>query len=1135
MHKVSSVVGGVLVVLSVVFVSVASSPAAPGPDSHTRLSLAESYGKLPLAFIKNEGQVDEKVRYYLRGKEGSIYFTRDGIVYDLAKKPTLLPQRFPGTQTPLPQELSGLSFVLKPVKASGKGKLTARDALPGKVNYLIGNDPSRWQKDIDLYREVVYEGIYDNIDLKVYGTNQQIEYDFVVHPGGNPGEIRMAFEGIKGLKVDDAGSLVIDTALSSLKHLKPVVYQEIKGKKVSIEGTYQVADTTFTFALGTYDPEYPLIIDPLTLSYSTYLGGATIDYASGIAVDASGNTYVTGWTTSAGFPSQAAYQGVHGGGYYDVFVTKINSSGDGLLYSTYLGGNGMDGSIALAIDAAGNVYVTGLTFSSNFPTLNAFQATYSGTVSYPDAFVAKLNSAGTTLLYSTYLGGTGDEQAIDLAIDSGGSAYVVGRTASTDFPVQNAYQGSYGGGNMDGFVAKFAPGGSTLAFASFLGGSDYDLAEGVVLDSAGSMYVVGNTYSSDFPVQNAYQGSLRGTCNLFVAKLNPSGNSLSYSTYLGGTSSDAASHGSIAIDPSGNVYVTGSTNSSDFPTLNPYQSSLKGSTDLFVAKLNVSGNALSYSTYLGGSGDEVGIGLAVDCLGNACVTGSTGSSNFPTQDPYQADYGGGLYDAFITKFNASGDTLMYSSYLGGNDQDWAEDIAVDTSGNVYVAGFAGSSNFPIQNAYQSVAGGLGDAFVAKLAYPISPLERRLYYPHIASNSTWETEIAVINESSTATVTGILRPYGDSGNEVSNPLAFSLSPHGRKQITIGAAFSNPEQVGYIILEADSGEVNGYTKFYQGGIYRVAIPAVNEINSGDLFITHIASNQTWWTGVSLLNTTAQPVQLNIEFDNGLVVPLPLAAKQHYKNTIETIVSGQAQTPINSAVIRNGSGVIGLELFGNTANETARRLEGILLTDDTATTLYYPQVANDAEWWTGIVAYNPAASATTLTVCPYSASGNSLTTTAVPLNAGQKYLGTTELLGLPAGTAWLRIDASSPVTGFELVGTRDGNRLGGYSNLASGSRQGLLAKLDKEGSTQIALVNVEDAAAAVTLTAYDDAGTLVATAQFTLASHQKVFDEAQDFFQQSISTATYLTYSADHNLVALQLNSSSDATMLDGLPGL
>jgi hypothetical protein len=394
---------------------------------------------------------------------------------------------------------------------------------------------------------------------------------------------------------------------------------------------------------------------------------------------------------------------------------------------------------------------------------------------------------------------------------------------------------------------------------------------------------------------------------------------------------------------------------------------------------------------------------------------------------------------------------------------------------------------------------------------------------------------VVNQSATETITGTLRPYGDSGVAVSTPLSVSLPPHGRNQITIGTGFSNPTEIGYLIFEASSANVTGYTKFYQSGIYRVAVPAVKEINTADLYVTHIASNQDWWTGLSLLNTTSQPVQITFEFDDGTSLPLSLAANQHYKNTIEQLLGGQSQTDIHSAVIRNGNGVIGVELFGNTATRPLRCLSGILLTDDTVGTMYYPHVVSNSTWWTGIVAYNPSTSASTLTISPYRASGTALTGVSEVLDPREKYLGTASGLNLPAETAWLRITATNPVTGFELVGTTDFNQLAEYSNLTSGSRQAVLPKLEKQGTTQIALVNIEEAAATVTLTAYADTGTQVATAPLSLAPNQKLFDEAQDFFPQDISNATYLAYSSDRNLVAYQLNTSSDTTLLDGLPGL
>lgn len=419
---------------------------------------------------------------------------------------------------------------------------------------------------------------------------------------------------------------------------------------------------------------------------------------------------------------------------------------------------------------------------------------------------------------------------------------------------------------------------------------------------------------------------------------------------------------------------------------------------------------------------------------------------------------------------------------------------------------------------------------------LTAAKRLLCFPHIASNSLWETEIALVNGSNTETITGQLKATNDSGQEVTVGVsAITLAPHGRRQITVGSELTNAAQIGSIVFESDSGEVKGYTKFYQNGIYRVAIPAVSSVNTGDLYVIHIASNANWWTGLSLLNTTSQATQVTIDFDNGASRTVSLAANEHTRFTVESLFGGQSQTDIRSAVIRNGNGVIGLELFGNTAAQTARCLEGILLTDDTTTTLYYPHVVSDTTWWTGIVAYNPGASASELSITPYSAAGAASAALTQSLDPGQKYLGTAEQLGLPSETAWLRINGSSAVTGFELIGTRDFNQLAGYCNLSGGAKEGILPKLEKQGSTQVVLVNLEETPATVTLTAYDDSGTVIATATISISAYGKLSNTAETLLGTSLSAATYIGYASDKNLLGYQLNASSDNTLLDGLPGL
>ncbi len=408
----------------------------------------------------------------------------------------------------------------------------------------------------------------------------------------------------------------------------------------------------------------------------------------------------------------------------------------------------------------------------------------------------------------------------------------------------------------------------------------------------------------------------------------------------------------------------------------------------------------------------------------------------------------------------------------------------------------------------------------------------LYFPHIATSIPWQTEIAIIN-SSVQTVTGTLKALSDEGQLVDfKPV--TLPANGRRQIIVSDEFTNHTEIAYIIFDSNSYSVQGYTKIYRDGSYRVAIPAIREVNTGDIYIPHIASNAQWWTGISLVNTTATAKTLTITFSNGQPREVPLAAYGHRAFSIRDLFNGQPQPGIQSAVITNASGVIGLELYGSVGWGT--QLDGIPLTGKTASTIYYPHVAG-GEWWTGIVAYNPSASASTLTISPYSALGTPLSTSNFTIPAMGKYVDTVAALGLPVETAWFKIDSTQPLSGFELFGTVNGEQLAPYAGGGGiGEKKGVLAKIEKLGWTGIAFVNTEATVATVNLTAYNDAGTVVATSVLPIGGHAKVVDLAKSLFlPQDISSATYIAYSTGRNVVGFQLNGTSDGTMLDGLPAL
>jgi len=728
----------VLFLFSVSFLAVSGS-AAPGKTE--RESILEAYRNLPLYFIENKGQLDSKVRFYVKASGQTLYFTDEGIVFDLLRwkkspwKGTEGAEK--GRHTP-EAKTERLVFTLGLENSRDGVLIEGFDRQDGEVNFFSGNDRSQWKTAIPTYKGVVYREVYKGIDLKVYGNGNDLEYEFIVNPGANPDDILLTYSGIEGLAKNGEGELLIATPFGQLKETKPYIYQEKEMEgEVAVDGGFEIRSPSgpsqtgkfsYGFQIAFYDPSYPLIIDPL-LSYSTYLGGSSgDDIGMGIAVDGSGSAYVVGYTYSGNFPTKNPFQGIFGG-TADAFITKLSPAGNVLSYATFLGGGSWDIGCGVAVDKDGNAYVTGYTLSSNFPTYNPYQGTLAGTA---DAFITKLSPAGNVLYYSTYLGGNSSDYGYGIALDASNNAYVTGETASSDFPTKDAYQGAFGGssddpffGGGDAFITKLTSAGNALSYSTYLGGSSSESGNGIAVDAYENAYVTGYTASSDFPTNNAYQGALRGGSDAFITKLTSAGNALSYSTYLGGSSSECGN--GIAVDASWNVYVTGYTYSVNFPTLAPVQLNLAGGSDAFITKLSSAGNALSYSTYLGGTGSDSGNGIAIEGSGNVCVTGYTSSGNFPTSSPIQATLGGSS-DAFVTKLTSAGNALYYSTYLGGIGGDYGNGIAVDGSGNVYVTGYTYSNNFPTKNAYQpTFAGGsddpfLGnsDAFVTKVTATLPP-------------------------------------------------------------------------------------------------------------------------------------------------------------------------------------------------------------------------------------------------------------------------------------------------------------------------------------------------------------------------------------------------------------------------------
>jgi len=656
---------------------VTARPLEPSSDTPQETHARDAYGKLPLAFEVNAGQGDPSARFLAHGHGYTLALTPTEALLSLTA-PTAVVSRHdrPAGASPSPPLLSAVHFRFP--GANPAVAMRGEEALPGIVNYLVGNDPTRWHTHIPTTAKVRYTDLYPGVDLVVYGTESDAwEYDVIVAPGADPAAFALSMEGATGVTLDaTTGDLVLGTAVGAIRQRAPVLYQEVGGERQGVMGGYAMReDGTVGFAVGEYDRLLPLVIDP-TLAYSTYLGGSGDDIGLGIAVDAGGNAYVTGGTDG------------------DAFVTKLDGSG-ARLYSTRFGG-GNDQGASIAVDTSGNAYVTGSTQSTNFPVTDG--STPSG---LSDVFVAKLNGIGA-LVYSTRFGGNDTDFGNGIAVDTSGNIYVTGETSSTNFPVTDG--STYGGHRSDAFVAKL-DGSGTRIYSTHLGGSGDDNGAGIAVDTSGNAYVTGFTSSTNFPVTNGSTcGCRNGDADAFVTKMDGSGVRV-YSTFLGGSSDDRGR--GIAVDTNGNAYVTGSTLSKNFPVTD---GSMLSGGDAFVTKLDRSGR-LVYSTYLGGRGDSNGYDIVVDTSGNAYVTGFTDNTNFPVTDGSTPN---GSLDVFIAKLNGIGE-LIYSTRFGGSGENRGYGIAVDASGNAYVTGDTSSTNFPVTDG-STFGGGTdaSDAFVTKL-------------------------------------------------------------------------------------------------------------------------------------------------------------------------------------------------------------------------------------------------------------------------------------------------------------------------------------------------------------------------------------------------------------------------------------
>ena len=668
---------------------------------------------VPLVFLRTDSHAAAGAQFLGRAPGLNAYFRAGEILLDTGEATVQL--RFRGSDPSLAPE--------------------GRDMLPASVNVIAGEGPGT-AISMTAFRTLIYRGLYPGIDLIFSGAPQQLKSEFVVAPGVDPSAIRLTYRGIRSLHLESDGSLVLTTEGGPLREDAPEVYQDGPRGRVAISGRFRLFDDgEVGFEIGEYDRSLPLIIDPV-LSGSTVFGGTAAERTAAVAVDKAGHIYVAGSTESLDLPRSAGT--LPRGGGTDAYVAKFDATGRDLIYLTYLGGRSDDRAFGVAVDTAGCAYITGWTHSPGFPVAAATQWQMSGG---RDAFIAKLNASGNALLYSTFLGGSGYESGNSIAVDGTGAAYVAGETTSPDFPVRNARQASLRGGH-DAFVARLNPDG-TVAFATFLGGSWDDRANAIALDSAGNVLLTGTTNSRDFPVANAAQPNNAGGQDVFITKLDGTGSTILFSTYiggLGGTPTAPEEGSAIAADAAGAVYVAGNAASLNFPVANAFQASSRGGlTDAFVLKLS-SGGVLEYSTFLSGSSVDYATAIAVDGAGTACVVGYTASTDFPLKNPVQAVHAG-YYDAFLLQVSPSGRQL-FGTYLGGNDTDAAAGVAL-AGGQAYIVGQTLSSNFPTVNGAPPVPAGSLNAFLTTVGLQHPP--RVQSFSPISGSGVQQTFTAIFSD------------------------------------------------------------------------------------------------------------------------------------------------------------------------------------------------------------------------------------------------------------------------------------------------------------------------------------------------------------------------------------------------------
>jgi len=850
-------------------------------------------------FEANQGQTSSRINFISRGSGYTAFLTSDGMVLSLRGSKTAPTEAVASSSTNLSGQTT-LGFRL--LGAASRPVARGENPQRGLINYFIGNDHTKWHRNVPTYAQVRYENIYPGIDLLYHGNQGRMEYDFIVRPGADTKSISFEVSGAKEIHTDGTGNLILATALGDLRFEAPIVFQESHGQRVPVKGQYVLEDATHVrFEVEPFDSNNSLIIDPV-LTYSTYLGGAGNEQTGALVVDSAGNVYVVGSTDEPDFPTNTF--GSLSAGVPHVFVAKLNPAGTDLIFCDYVGGSGSDYGYGVALDATGNVYLTGNTSSGDFPVVAPFEGTYPGS---SNGFLTKISADGSNLLYSTYFGGNGVDLPAGVVVDSSGDMILAGYTSSTNLPVANAYQSSVSanqGGNYGyyGFLTKFTTDGSSLVYSTYFGGSSnvpfncngipcwgapFNLIVGLALDKSGNSYVAGTTNTYDFPATaGAYLGTnpTPSDGNIgFVSKFDTAGN-LQYSTYFGDDLETNIT--AVAVDGSGSAYVTGlALDDGTFPITstgicdrNVYGGACNFA---FVAKFDAVGATLQYSTFLGPNNYTTPLAIALDTNNNAYVLGATGSSSFSPVNGLE-NYTGGS-DVLLAEIDASASSEVFATFLGGagTDQPYYADLAVDASGNIYVAGSTDSSDFPVTpSAFQTAFGGNTDAFIAKIGpgsfpgFSVTPVS--IVFPAQQVGSASQTQTALLRNMgssplsiSSTVVNGDFSETDDCGNSVaaagSCTLSVSFSP-----VTFGT------RLGSVVIQDNAAGSPHLLNLSGTGLDGAASPSPTNLTFPSQLVGTSSANQV----VTLSNTgnanlTIGSIQATGDFGAANNCPASLAA--------------------------------------------------------------------------------------------------------------------------------------------------------------------------------------------------------------------------------------------------------------------